>query len=133
MASGGTPTIKKKTDKKSKGKKTKKPANGTPPKKQVYSDLIGENDTPVRLVTHDDIPTPTLMPRREKTSIHSEGETEVLGAGITETEIEVLGTGMTEAETEVIGAGTQEESETTVLGAAEAETDILQIPEIGYT
>ena len=124
MASGGTPTIKKKTDKKSKGKKeTKKPANGTPPKKQVYSDLIGENDTPVRLVTHDDIPTPTLMPRRE------EGETEVLGAGITETETEVLGTGMTEAETEVIGAGTQE-SETTVLGAAEAETDILQMPEI---
>ena len=50
MASGGTPTIKKKTDKKSKGKKeTKKPANGTPSKKQVYSDLIGENDTPVRL------------------------------------------------------------------------------------
>lgn len=122
MASGGTPTIKKKTDKKSKGKKeTKKP---------VYSDLIGENDTPVRLVTHDDIPTPTLMPRREEeTSIRSEGETEVLGAGITETEIEVLGTGMTEAETEVIGAGTQE-SETTVLGAAEAETDILQMPEI---
>ena len=67
MASGGTPTIKKKTDKKSKGKKeTKKPANGTPSKKQVYSDLIGENDTPVRLVTHDDIPTPTLMPRREE-------------------------------------------------------------------
>ena len=131
MASGGTPTIKKKTDKKSKGKKeTKKPANGTPPKKQVYSDLIGENDTPVRLVTHDDIPTPTLMPRREEeTSIRSEGETEVLGAGITETETEVLGTGMTEAETEVIGAGTQE-SETTVLGAAEAETDILQMPEI---
>lgn len=127
MASGGTPTIKKKTDKKSKGKKeTKKPANGTPPKKQVYSDLIGENDTPVRLVTHDDIPTPTLMPRREEeTSIRSEGETEVLGAGITETETEVLGTGMTE----VIGAGTQE-SETTVLGAAEAETDILQMPEI---
>lgn len=134
MASGGTPTIKKKTDKKSKGKKEtkkpKKPANGTPPKKQVYSDLIGENDTPVRLVTHDDIPTPTLMPRREEeTSIRSEGETEVLGAGITETETEVLGTGMTEAETEVIGAGTQE-SETTVLGAAEAETDILQMPEI---
>ena len=70
------------------------------------------------------------MPRREEeTSIRSEGETEVLGAGITETETEVLGTGMTEAETEVIGAGTQE-SETTVLGAAEAETDILQMPEI---
>ncbi len=134
MASGGTPTIKKKTDKKSKGKKeTKKPANGTPPKKQVYSDLIGENDTPVRLVTHDDIPTPTLMPRREEeTSIRSEGETEVLGAGITETETEVLGTEMTEAETEVLGAGTQE-SETTVLGAAEAETDILQMPETQVT
>ena len=134
MASGGTPTIKKKTDKKSKGKKeTKKPANGTPLKKQVYSDLIGENDTPVRLVTHDDIPTPTLMPRREEeTSIRSEGETEVLGAGITETETEVLGTEMTEAETEVIGAGTQE-SETTVLGAVEAETDILQMPETQVT
>ena len=134
MASGGTPTIKKKTDKKSKGKKeTKKPANGTPLKKQVYSDLIGEIDTPVRLVTHDDIPTPTLMPRREEeTSIRSEGETEVLGAGITETETEVLGTEMTEAETEVIGAGTQE-SETTVLGAVEAETDILQMPETQVT
>ena len=134
MASGGTPTIKKKTDKKSKGKKeTKKPANGTPSKKQVYSDLIGENDTPVRLVTHDDIPTPTLMPRREEeTSIRSEGETEVLGAGITETETEVLGAGMTEAETEVIGAGIQE-SETTVLGAVEAETDILQMPETQVT
>ena len=120
MASGGTPTIKKKTDKKSKGKKeTKKPANGTPSKKQVYSDLIGENDTPVRLVTHDDIPTPTLMPRREEeTSIRSEGETEVLGVGTTETE--------------VIGAGIQE-SETTVLGAVEAETDILQMPETQVT
>lgn len=134
MASGGTPTIKKKTDKKSKGKKeTKKPANGTPSKKQVYSDLIGENDTPVRLVTHDDIPTPTLMPRREEeTSIRSEGETEVLGVGTTETETEVLGAGMTEAETEVIGAGIQE-SETTVLGAVEAETDILQMPETQVT
>ena len=120
MASGGTPTIKKKTDKKSKGKKeTKKPANGTPSKKQVYSDLIGENDTPVRLVTHDDIPTPTLMPRREEeTSIRSEGETEVLGVGTTETETEVLGAGMTEAETEVIGAGIQ---------------DILQMPETQVT
>ena len=122
MASGGTPTIKKKTDKKSKGKKeTKKPANGTPSKKQV------------RLVTHDDIPTPTLMPRREEeTSIRSEGETEVLGVGTTETETEVLGAGMTEAETEVIGAGIQE-SETTVLGAVEAETDILQMPETQVT
>ena len=121
-ASGGTPTIKKKTDKKSKGKKeTKKPANGTPSKKQVYSDLIGENDTPVRLVTHDDIPTPTLMPRREEeTSIRSEGETEVLGVGTTETETEVLGAGI-------------QESETTVLGAVEAETDILQMPETQVT
>ena len=126
MASGGTPTVKKKTDKKSKGKKeTKKPATGTAPKKQVYSDLIGENDTPVRLVTHDDIPTPTLMPRREEeTSILSEGETEVLG------------TGMTEAETEVLGGSqrmTGTESETTVPGAVEAETDILQMPETQVT
>ena len=127
-------TARKAVDKKSKGKKeTKKPANVTPSKKQVYSDLIGENDTPVRLVTHDDIPTPTLMPRREEeTSIRSEGETEVLGVGTTETETEVLGAGMTEAETEVIGAGIQE-SETTVLGAVEAETDILQMPETQVT
>lgn len=138
MASGGTPTVKKKTDKKYKGKKeTKKPATGTAPKKQVYSDLIGENDTPVRLVTHDDIPTPTLMPRREEeTSILSEGETEVLGVGITETETEVLGTGMTEGETEVLGGSqrmTGTESETTVPGAVEAETDILQMPETQVT
>lgn len=126
MASGGTPTVKKKTDKKSKGKKeTKKPATGTAPKKQVYSDLIGENDTPVRLVTHDDIPTPTLMPRREEeTSILSEGETEVLGAGITETETEVLGGSQRMTGTE---------SETTVPGAVEAETDILQMPETQVT
>ena len=99
MASGGTPTIKKKTDKKSKGKKeTKKPANGTPSKKQVYSDLIGENDTPVRLVTHDDLPTPTLMPMREE-------ETEMLDGTVAEGETEVL--------------------ETVSLEAGEPETDVL--------
>ena len=109
-------------------------------KKQVYSDLIGENDTPVRLVTHDDIPTPTLMPKREEeTSIIGAGETEVLGAEMSETETEVLGAGMPETETEVLGAGMPEaetevlgagmkESETTVLGTVEAETDIPQMP-----
>ena len=132
MTSGGTPTVKKRTDKKSKGKKETK--------KQVYSDLIGENDTPVRLVTHDDIPTPTLMPKREEeTSIIGAGETEVLGAEMSETETEVLGAGMPETETEVLGAGMPEaetevlgagmkESETTVLGTVEAETDIPQMP-----
>ena len=45
----------------------------------------------------------------------------------------LMGTGMTETEAEVLGGSqrmTGTESETTVSGAVEAETDILQMPEI---
>ena len=62
MVSGQTPTVRKKTAKKTKRKTdTKRPEIEAGQKKQVYSDLIGENDTPVRLVTHDDLPTPTVQ------------------------------------------------------------------------
>ena len=55
MVSGQTPTVRKKTAKKTKRKTdTKRPEIEAGQKKQIYSDLIGENDTPVRLVTHDE-------------------------------------------------------------------------------
>lgn len=99
MVSGQTPTVRKKTVKKTKRKTdTKRPEIEAGQKKQVYSDLIGENDTPVRLVTHDDIPTPTLMPMREE-------ETEMLDRTVAEGETEVL--------------------ETVSLEAGEPETDVL--------
>lgn len=99
MVSGQTPTVRKKTAKKTKRKTdTKRPEIEAGQKKQVYSDLIGENDTPVRLVTHDDIPTPTLMPMREE-------ETEMLDGTVAEGETEVL--------------------ETVSLEAGEPETDVL--------
>ena len=99
MVSGQTPTVSKKTAKKTKRKTdTKRPEIEAGQKKQVYSDLIGENDTPVRLVTHDDIPTPTLMPMREE-------ETEMLDRTVAEGETEVL--------------------ETVSLEAGEPETDVL--------
>lgn len=57
-------------------------------KKRSYHDFVGENDTPVRLVSHDDMPTPAVIHPREKsptedldqtTVLQSEAETAVLG------------------------------------------------------
>lgn len=114
MTSGKPVQAKRITKKKETGKKKSQKSDHTEPqKKQVYSDLIGENDTPVSLVTHDDIPTPTLMPRKEEemeTSVLGEGETEVLTNDTMETSVL-----------------SSQEYETTVLqGAGEPETDILQ-------
>ena len=91
MVSGQTPTVRKKTAKKTKRKTdTKRPEIEAGQKKQVYSDLSGENDTPVRLVTHDDLPTPTLMPMREEETEMLDGtvaETVSLEAGEPETDV----------------------------------------------
>lgn len=76
---------KKKTSRKD--KRTEKPEEQEA-KRRSYHDLVGENDTPVSLVSHDDMPTPAVIHPREKTPtedldqttvLQSEAETAVLG------------------------------------------------------
>ena len=76
---------KKKTSRKD--KKTEKPEEQEA-RRRSYHDLVGENDTPVSLVSHDDMPTPAIIHPREKTPtedldqttvLQSEAETAVLG------------------------------------------------------
>ena len=76
---------KKKTSRKD--KKTEKPEEQEA-RRRSYHDLVGENDTPVSLVSHADMPTPAIIHPREKTPtedldqttvLQSEAETAVLG------------------------------------------------------
>lgn len=57
-------------EKKKKSSTTNKKASKTEneeKKKRSYHDLVGENDTPVRLVSQDDMPTPAVIHPRAKT------------------------------------------------------------------
>lgn len=76
---------KKKTSRKD--KRTEKPEEQET-KRRSYHDLVGENDTPVSLVSHDDMPTPAVIHPREKTPIEDLDQTTVLQS---ETETAVLG------------------------------------------
>ena len=76
---------KKKTSRKD--KRTEKPEEQEA-KRRSYHDLVGENDTPVSLVSHDDMPTPAVIHPREKTSTEDLDQTTVLQS---ETETAVLG------------------------------------------
>lgn len=88
---------KKKTSRKD--KRTEKPEEQET-KRRSYHDLVGENDTPVSLVSHDDMPTPAVIHPREKTPIEDLDQTTVL---------------QSEAETAVLGQN--DLMETTVLDA----------------
>lgn len=52
---------------------------------QVYKDLVGENDTPLTLVTQDDVPTPSLMPLKDSTYTGGDAETSRLEEAMIET------------------------------------------------
>lgn len=116
MNNGQSKYTKKKSKKKIKNQKTQKKENiKSSYSNSIYSNLIGEDDTPARLVTQDDIPTPERMPEKNgevETSVLMERETDVLSGNESEVETTVF---------------SERELQTVVLENDNMETDILQM------